>query len=178
MHLVTQRLVIRDLEAKDIPALVELWTDPDVTRYMGGPRDEIGLRASLEEAAGADTPKFDLRPVVEKASRNLIGHCGLIEKSVEGVTEIELVYVLARAAWGRGLAAEAAKGLRDYAFTELGLCRLIALIDPENLASGKVATKAGFQFEKMTVRPGGRLMHVYALTKPDLDPASTAQALG
>lgn len=174
MHLETQRLVIRDLEAEDIPALVKLWTDPDVTRYMAGPRDEIGLRASLEEDAGADAPKFDLRPVVEKASGNLIGHCGLLEKPVDGVPEIELVYVLARAAWGRGLGTEAARGLRDYAFTELGLGRLIVLIDPENLASGRVAAKAGFQFEKMTVRPGGRLMHVYTLTKPDLDPASTA----
>lgn len=166
MHLETQRLVIRDLEAADVPGLVKLWTDPDATRYMGGPRDEAGLRAALEDDAAAGTTEFDLRPVVDKASQGLIGHCGLLEKLVDGVPEIELVYVFARAAWGRGLGTEAAGRLRDHAFTELGLGRLIALIDPENIASGRVATKVGFRLEKTTVRPGGKLMHVYALAKP------------
>jgi len=168
VHLETLRLVIRDLEVADVPGLVKLWTDPDATRYMGGPRDEAGLRASLEEDLEGDAPRFDLWPALDKASGELVGHCGLLEKSVDGVPEIELVYVLARAAWGRGLGTEAAGRLRDYAFTELGLGRLIALIDPENIASGRVATKLGFRLEKTTVRPGGRLMHVYALAKPEV----------
>lgn len=166
VHLETQRLLIRDLKGQDIPALVRLWIDPDVTRYMGGPRDETGLRASLEEDAAAVPHAFDLRPVVDKASGEVVGHCGLLEKLVDGAPEIELVYVFAKAAWGRGLATEAANRLRDHVFADNGVRRLIALIDPANVASARVAAKTGFAFEKTTVRPEGKEMQVYALSYP------------
>ena len=166
MYLDTHRLLIRDLEADDIPALVGLWTDPDVTRYMGGPRDVTGLRKSLREDAAAIPPAFDLRPVVDKASGDVVGHCGLLEKRVDGAQEIEVVYVFAKAAWGRGLATEAARALREHAFIEMGIPRLIALVDPGNIASARVASKIGLEYEKTTVRPGGKEMQVYVLANP------------
>jgi RimJ/RimL family protein N-acetyltransferase len=43
------------------------------------------------------------------------------------------------------------------------LGRLIALIDPENVASARVAEKVGMQLEKEVVRPGGARRRVYAL---------------
>jgi RimJ/RimL family protein N-acetyltransferase len=88
---------------------------------------------------------------------------GLIEKNVDGRDEIELVHVLAADAWGQGYATEAASALRDYAFNHLRLRRLIALIDPENHASSRVAEKVGIQFEGETRRPGGRIMRVYSM---------------
>ena len=42
----TERLILRYQQASDVPALVDLWTDPAVTRYMGGPRDRAGVRNS------------------------------------------------------------------------------------------------------------------------------------
>jgi ribosomal-protein-alanine N-acetyltransferase len=159
----TERLVIRDLSVSDVDALARMWCDPEVTRFMGGPRDAAQVRRILAEDAGsASPPDMDLKPVLEKGSGQVVGHCGLLEKEVDGRAEVELVYVLDRAAWGRGYATEAAAAIQGYAREHLGLNRLIALIDPENRASERVALKVGMRLERETLRPGGKLMRVYA----------------
>ena len=43
----TERLLLRYMKPEDIPCLVNLWTDPDVTRFMNGPRDIATLRENL-----------------------------------------------------------------------------------------------------------------------------------
>jgi ribosomal-protein-alanine N-acetyltransferase len=159
----TERLVIRDLGISDVEALARTWCDPDVTRFMGGPRDAAEVRRILaEDARSTSPPAMDLWPVLEKRSGQVVGQCGLLEKEVDGQAEVELVYVLARAAWGRGYATEAAAAIQGYAREHLGLQRLIALIDPENGASERVALKVGLRLERKTLRHGGKLMCVYA----------------
>jgi len=163
-RLETPRLLLRPLQASDVDVLIALWADPTVTRYMGGPRQTETVRRILEDelrAGSVDT--FGFCPVVEKTSGRVIGDCGLTKKDVDGRDEVELVYVFAADAWGQGYATEAACVLRDYALGHLRVPRLIALIDPENTASARVAEKVGLQFEKAVVRPGGILRHVYAM---------------
>lgn len=160
----TDRLLLRRQRAADVPALVDLWTDPAVTRYMGGPRDRERMQTVFEEIAqdpAAET--YDLWPTIEKSSGRVIGNCGLTDKEVDGRHEIEVVYVLAAGAWGRGYATEIARALVTYGFEERGLSRIIALIEPENGASARVAEKAGLTFEKDVIRPGGAHRHVYAI---------------
>ena len=169
MLIETERLVIRDLSASDVEALARMWCDPEVTRFLGGSRDSAEVRRILEEDAGSATPPdVDLWPVLEKGSGQVVGHCGLLEKEVDGSAEVELVYVLARAAWGRGYATEAAAAIRGYAQEHLGLQRLIALIAPENRASERVALKVCMRLERETLRPGGKLMRVYAWEAEDV----------
>lgn len=57
---------------------------------------------------------------------------------------LDLGFLLRRAAWGRGLASEAATRLARFAFEEAGLESLTAVIDPENVASKRVLEKVGF----------------------------------
>lgn len=160
----TARLILRYQKETDIPFLVDLWKDPEVTRYMGGPRDRDWLQAVLEETAQAPyEEKLDLWPVIEKETGRGVGHCGLLEKEVDGKTEIELTYVLVPTAWGKGFASEIGRSLEQYAFEELGLDRLIALIEPENVASERVAMKIGMQLEKEVIRPGGMVRKVYVI---------------
>jgi ribosomal-protein-alanine N-acetyltransferase len=165
MKIETERLRIKSLKPADVEALAKLWTDPDVTRYMGGPRDYEKIKQDIlqEALSGKQTTLDDLWPTVEKRNNRVIGHCGLLKKEVDGIPEVELIYVLAKESWGQGYAAEAARALRDYAFNELGLKRLIALIDPENQASAKVAIKVGMIKEKETLRPTGKQMQVYRI---------------
>lgn len=86
--------------------------------------------------------------IVAKSSGNVIGYCGLFYfDAVNGRPEVEVGYRLARPQWGYGYATEAVQAVRDYAFASLGLSRLIALIDPGNLASIRVAEKAGMHYE-------------------------------
>ena len=163
----TRRLRLRTLEPGDVPALVELWLDADVTRYMGGPRNRESVTANLEaDAANPTAEKYSLWPLEEKAGDRLVGHCGVLDKDVDGKLEFELVYVLAKPAWGPGYASEIAAGLRDFAFGKMGLTRLVALIEPENTASEKVALKVGMHLDKEVVRPGGAVRRVYALEAP------------
>jgi [ribosomal protein S5]-alanine N-acetyltransferase len=162
----TPRLTIRPLTSADFEPLIDLWTDPQVTEFMGGPRDRATLLANFTEDLEMDPPaRLDLWPIVEKASGRVIGKCGLTDKEIDGREEVELVYLLAVSAWGKGYATEAARAVRDYAFDALGLTRLVSLIEPENTASARVAEKIGEHLEKQVLRPSGRLMNVYAIER-------------
>jgi len=162
----SERLILRHQQASDTESLVDLWSDPDVTRFLGGPRDRERLRKAFEEtAADPDAVQYDLWPVIEKATGKLVGHCGLLDKEVDGRPEIEVTYVLARFAWGKGYATEIAQALKQHAFETLGITRLIALIEPENAASERVAEKIGMRFEQDVIRPGGAVRKVYTVER-------------
>jgi len=164
----TKRLILRYQQASDVVFLVDLWADPEVTRYMGGPRDRDWLQSGFEETAQDPyAERYDLWPVIEKETGQVVGHCGLLDKEVEGRTEIELIYVLASSAWGKGYATEMGQALKRYAFEEMGIGRLIALIEPENTASERVAVKIGMRVEKEVIRPGGEVRKVYAVERGD-----------
>ncbi len=163
----TPRLVIRHPEECDIQPIAAIWSDPAVTRFMGGPRDRMKVAAGLLEDVRAETPaRFDLWPVIERKTAATIGHCGLIEKDIDGRPAIELVYAITVEAWGKGYATEAGIAIRDHAFYRLGVPGIVALIEPLNAASVRVAEKVGFRKAGDTLRPGGRSMAVYALSGP------------
>ncbi|HSJ87148.1 MAG TPA: GNAT family N-acetyltransferase, partial [Anaerolineales bacterium] len=105
--------------------------------------------------------------VIERSSSGLIGYCGLFHfPDVNGQEEIELGYRLKRAAWGQGYATQAARAVRDFAFHALNIKRLIALIDPENVSSIRVAEKIGMHYESdVTLEGYDHPDHVYAVIK-------------
>jgi RimJ/RimL family protein N-acetyltransferase len=164
-HIITEtgRLIIRPLTEVDVPVIASLWADERVTRFMGGPREFEKVSASLRDDLNAPPLRLDLWPVVEKSTGKVVGHCGLLPKTVDGIEQVELVYVIAAGSWGCGYATEAALALRDHALRSLRIPRLISLIDPANTASERVALKAGMKFDAETIRPGGKAMRVYAL---------------
>ena len=160
----TERLLLRRQQVSDITPLVDLWTDPEVTRYMGSPRDRDWIQSEFEETAQSPYAEhFDLWPVIEKETVHLVGHCGLLEKEVEGRPEIELVYVLVSSVWGKGYATEMAQAIKRFAFEAMDVKRLIALIEPENEASERVAIKVGMHLEKEVIRSGGAQRRVYVV---------------
>jgi ribosomal-protein-alanine N-acetyltransferase len=160
----TGRLILRVQQAGDVPTLINLWLDPQVTRYMGGPRDKARLQPEFDRVIqNPSADRYDLWPVLEKETGQVVGHCGLLQKEVEGSSEIELIYILDPAVWGKGYATEIGQALMRYAFDKLGVDRLIALIEPENKASERVAIKIGMVLEKEVVRTGGALRKVYVV---------------
>ena len=161
-------MILRFQQASDVEFLVDLWSNAEVTRYMGGPRDRGMLRSGFEETANdPSAERFVLWPLADKKSGQPVGHCGLLDKQVEGNNEIELVYVLAPTAWGRGYATEIGNALKRYAFGELSIRRLIALIEPRNAASERVAVKIGMRLEKEVTRPGGGIRKMYVIKSKD-----------
>ncbi len=59
-----------------------------------------------------------------------------------------------KTSWNRGIATEAAAGVRDAAFGRFARTRLVALIDPDHLASRCVAEKIGMNEEGAVVVDG------------------------
>ena len=70
------------------------------------------------------------------------------------MNEIEIGYRLHPDYWNRGLATEAARAVRDYAFEVMKLERVISLIHPDNRASRRVTEKNGMTLEKETTFRG------------------------
>jgi len=168
MKIETDRLIIKSNQEVDLEPLAALWADPEVTYYMGGPRNyEEILRILREDAQVNPQPAFDLWPVIEKETGQIIGTGGILEKDIDGRNEYEIIYVLAKSAWGKGFATELASSLKGYAFDELGLKRVTALIDPDNKKSERVAIKIGLKYEKGTIRPNGKQMGLFALDIED-----------
>ncbi len=77
----------------------------------------------------------------------LVGQCGL--NLLVEAPEVEVLYLLDRPYWGRGLGTEAARSAVDVGFDQVGLDRIVGLTMPANLASQRVLQKAGLHYEKM-----------------------------
>ena len=81
----------------------------------------------------------------DKSDGQLVGSCDL---DSEELGEVELGYCLAKAYWGKGLATEVARAVVHFAFEDLKLERLVAVVVPENIASWKLLEQIGFTFKK------------------------------
>jgi ribosomal-protein-alanine N-acetyltransferase len=153
----TDRLVLRHFHIVDGEAMDRVFGDPQVMQYSNGIRDPEWVRKWLRGCLEDYHQKwgFGLYAVVEKNAREVIGFCGLSRfPDVGGQPETEIGYRLARAHWGRGFATEAARAVRDHGFEALNLVRLISIIDPRNIASIRVAEKAGLRYEKDVIFQG------------------------
>ena len=145
----TPRLVLRRITMGDLEPLAAILGDPDVSRFIGGPRTVEQTRARMQALLrDYDRVGFSKWAIVSKNTGEVIGRCGPAIQVVEGVEEVEVGYDLARGQWGQGLATEAAAAAVKHALEALGLARLIALIHPQNVASQRVARNVGMTYER------------------------------
>lgn len=156
--LLTERLLLRPLRAGDEAAYTAILADPLNVRYLPG--GAAGAARAAEKARhliehwGAAAWADGCRPWgVELRDGALIGHLGL--RFVPELGETELLYLLDRPHWGRGLATEGARAAIGFARERLGLRYLVALAVAENTASTAVMRRCGFAFEGP--------MHVFGL---------------
>jgi Acetyltransferases, including N-acetylases of ribosomal proteins len=133
-------------------------------RFSGGPLTQTA--AFLDKVIGWDRAGLPSQfAVIERATSTLIGYCGFLHQEVDGENEIEIGYRLDPKFWNRGLATEAARAVRDHAFRDLQLNRVISLIHPDNHASRRVTEKNGMTIEKHT-NFRGFPTNVYSITRP------------
>lgn len=145
----TKRLLLRAFQPEDLDRLAELFTNPDFARFSLGPYTREQTAAFLDKIIGWDhaglPSQFAVVPSNEEA---LIGYCGFYHHPAEGINDVEIGYRLHPVYWNKGIATEAARAVRDHAFRDLNLPRVISLIHPENVPSRRVAEKNGMTFEK------------------------------
>lgn len=168
----TKRLTLRRFTQIDDRALACVFADPKVMRFGDGIKSDEWIQDWVDGCiSGYRDRGWGPLAVIENASGNLIGYCGLFHiPDVNGRPEIEIGYRFARESWGRGYATEAVLAVRDWAFDSLGLTRLVAMIDPNNTASIRVAEKAGMEYEQDVVFEGyTHPDRVYAISRVDVE---------
>ena len=145
----TPRLILRYFCENDWEDLAAILGNPEVMKYsLAGVLTKDRTRNFLKKMLDHQREGYSYYAVIHRKNKQLIGYCGLLLCSIARQEEVEIGYRLDPNYWGRGLATEAAIAVRDYAFENLALNRLISLIQPENMASIKVAEKIGMEYEK------------------------------
>jgi RimJ/RimL family protein N-acetyltransferase len=155
MTLETPRLILRPFREKDLDLLAELMANPDFMRFSLGVFSREQTASFLGKLIDWDRHGLPSQfAAIHRDDNRLIGYCGFFHQQVDGTNEIEVGYRLHPDYWGRGLATEAARVVRDHAFADLKLPRVISLIHPDNVPSRRVAEKNGMKLEKQTVFRG------------------------
>lgn len=144
MQVETERLTLRLFRESDLDAYAEMCADPEVMRYIAQGRPVTRGEAWRHMAMVLghwQLRGFGMWAVEEKSSGELAGRVGCWRP--EGWPGLEVSWALRRSFWGRGIASEAARASLRYAFETLNQEKVVHLIEPENIASIRVAERLG-----------------------------------
>lgn len=163
MILETSRLALRRLEETDFDAWSAVLGDPEVMYAYehGFSEDEVRQWIDRQQERYAKYG-FGLWAVIEKASGELIGDCGITMQDWNGREVPEIGYHLRRDKWHQGFAIEAAAACREYGFYTLNFPELFTIIRANNFPSQHVALRNG-----MAVRGSG-IKHYRGIDMPHL----------
>ena len=141
----TERLILRTWTYQDAQALFEICRNAEVMLHIGDRKSYESVEKAKEFLNWAIPYQlkngFCRWAVVEKLTGKIIGSCGFARREME---EIELGYLFAREAWGKGFATEAASACLNYGLNNLGFESVVALTDIEHIKSQRVLKKIGF----------------------------------
>ncbi|SPF56057.1 hypothetical protein SBA4_770021 [Candidatus Sulfopaludibacter sp. SbA4] len=171
IDLETPRFLLRPLAAGDEDWLTDLFTDPEVNRFLWDqPETPEEARRTAEAIVQLDLMRghFGHWAILDKTSGEVHGWTELSKlRPWWGPSdEIALSYVLGRASWGRGIATEAAGRLLRHAFEGARLDRVMAVIMAGNTASKHVLEKLGMRFVKNAKSAGGQQLQYFRIDAP------------
>lgn len=143
------RLSLRRMAPTDAAFILELLNDPAFIEYIGDRhvRTLDDARAYIANGPAASYQRFGfgLWLVQRKQTREPIGICGLLKR--DSLDDVDIGFAFLPAFRGRGYALEAAAAVKAYASETLGLGRIVAITNPDNLRSIRLLEKIGFVFE-------------------------------
>ena len=156
----TNRLILRSHRLDDFSDCVAMWSDPIVTRFIGGkPFSEEETWARLLRYAGHwSLMGFGYWAIEEKDTHSFVGELGFadfkrdIEPSIKGMPE--LGWALISRVHGKGYATEAVRAVVAWGEQHFGSARTVCIIRPENVASIRVAEKCGYRELQRTAYKG------------------------
>lgn len=161
----TGRLLLRSWTYADAERLFEICSDAEVMRHIGDGRPYESVEKAREFLNWAVPYQlktgFCRWAVVGKQSGAVIGSCGFAFRDMD---EVELGYLFARDAWGKGLATEASRACLGYGFEKLGFEKIIALTDLEHERSQRVLKKIGFTKRGIEKNAAGDVDLVFEIT--------------
>jgi RimJ/RimL family protein N-acetyltransferase len=153
----TERLVLRKPVLEDAQPALALLADPVAMGFLGGVHPdavadpEFVVRRWLERWDENDCGPFS---ILRREDGRWLGRCGLLVWDARTWThttfaesgehaQAELGWALASEHWGSGYATEAALAVREWAYRERDVGRLISVIAPDNVRSQRLAERLG-----------------------------------
>lgn len=173
--LTTERLVLRQIAESDIDLHMNLLNTPAVMRYLGGvqPRAVIAAKHAASRA-GFAAEGFGFMIMEERASGEMVGHCGLrkvAHPAAPNPGDFEIGWLVREDRWRRGYAYEAMRAVMDWGFTAFAAPRIVALTCEANAGSWRLMEKMGMArlpelvFNDPAMSPGHNPTIQYAITR-------------
>lgn len=138
----TERLVLREPEARDRAAFIELLASPEVHTYLGGPRPRDVLEREMPEVPQRWPGSF-----VVDLDRAMIGQILLRRSAMQrpaAVGKVDLGYLFLPRAWGFGYATEACAAALGWFDGVLPCEPVVLATQTANIGSMRLAAKLGF----------------------------------
>ncbi len=162
----TSRLTLRRLGLEDAGFIVELLNDPSFLRFIGDKNVRTEEDARQYILAGPmdsyQRHGFGLWLVEIKDSTAAAGMCGLLKRDY--LDEVDIGFAFLPRYRSKGYAFESAAAVMEYAWSVLGLKRVVAIADEDNAGSLRVLEKIGMSFDRMIKLPDGGEVTLFGVT--------------
>lgn len=162
----TNRLTLRQFLSNDAPFIYELFNDPDWLRFIGDRNihtiDDARHFIENRLMASYKTYGFGFYLVELKETDEPVGLCGLVKRDF--LDDVDIGYAFLPKARGKGLAFEATKAVMDYGINTLGLPRIVAITDADNVRSVHLLHKLGLHLQETITHPDNTSVNLFAPT--------------
>ncbi len=181
LELFTERLRLSPFTDDDLDLALEMWTDPEVVKYICDVMTEEEIRQDMSNVTKrGGNGGIGLWCIADRRTGEKLGDSYLLPMPIDKDdidfslvvmgqmpdADIEIGYFLKRSAWGRGYATEVCKRLLQFAFQEVSLNEVVASIDENNVASKKVLEKSGMR-DRGRTRCYGKDSPIYRITRDE-----------
>ena len=167
----TERLFLREFTQDDFESVHKYASNRNVVIYMEwGPNTEADTKRFIQDAIKKQIVKpRENYELAVTFNGQLIGGTGIIIRS-RSDGEAEIGYCIDEPYWGKGIASEVAAALIRHCFEELGMHRVIATGDEENIGSYRVMeknrmTKEGLLRENKLIKGKRRNTLIYSILR-------------
>lgn len=146
----TERLLMRKFTPDDLEKLIELRSDDEVIKYLGGRtlQNPEAIEKRLEFYLDCyEKYGFGMCGMIWKETGEMFGWSGI--QPLDKTDEIEVGYGMIKEFWSKGIGFECAKAWLKFGFKEKNLERIVAVASPENTGSWRIMEKCGMKREKV-----------------------------
>jgi len=181
LELFTDRLRLNPLVDDDLDLAVEMYTDPEVVKYVCDAMTEDEVRQEMPDSVKrGGNGGIGIWCISDRKTGEKLGDTYLLPMPIDEEdtdfslvvmgqmpdADIEIGYFLKRSAWGRGYATEVCKRMLEFAFQELPLDEVVASVEEENLVSRRVLEKSGL-LDRGRTQSYGKESPIYRITRDE-----------
>jgi len=181
LELHTERLLLTPFALTDLDLALEMWTDPEVAKYVGGVMTEAEIRQQMSDVTKrGGNGGIGLWCIADRRTGEKLGDSFLLPLPIDEEdtdfslvvmgqmpdAEIEIGFFFKPSAWGQGYATEVCERLLQFAFQEVSLNEVVSSVDEDNVASKKVLEKCGL-LDRGRTRCYGKDSPIYRITRDE-----------